>query len=323
METPLIHEKDGIHIQGNQKVVADSSKSTGDVNLVTHAHSDHALKKKVEQVICSELTAKISEKRFGTQINFTESHENLNLLPSGHILGSRAALIDEEILYTGDVSIQDRAYMKGFQPVEADKLVIETTYGVPAYTLPKQREVIKQITEWIKDCDKTLFLFGYSLGRAQKIQHIVQQATDRPIIAHGAITKMNKIIEKHTDLEFHAKPYKENKELLEKGGIMIAPSRSSKADYIEKLVEKHDGLKVGFSGWAVQDSFKYRGGYDKTFPLSDHCGFEDLVDLVKQVDPEKVYTHHGFDEQFASHLKKELGIDARALKNNQSSLTDF
>jgi len=89
---------------------------------------------------------------------------------------------------------------------------------------------------------------------------------------------------------------------------MIAPSRSSKADYINNLVDKHNGIKVGFSGWAINESFRYRGDYDRTFPLSDHCGFDDLVKLVKQVDPEKVYTTHGFDEEFASYLKESLDL---------------
>jgi putative mRNA 3-end processing factor len=238
-------------------------------------------------------------------------------------MGSRAALIENEVLYTGDVSIQDRAYMKGFQPVKADKLIVESTYGIPAYRLPNQEKVVKEVNDWIRDNPQNLFMFGYSLGRAQKIQHIIQQATDRPIIAHGAVMKMNKVLEKNTDLSFRAKPYKENKHLLEKDAIMIAPSRSSKADYINNLVDKHNGIKVGFSGWAINESFRYRGDYDRTFPLSDHCGFDDLVKLVKQVDPEKVYTTHGFDEEFASYLKRELGFNARALKNNQRSLTDF
>jgi len=55
-------------------------------------------------------------------------------------MGSRAALIENEVLYTGDVSIQDRAYMKGFQPVKADKLIVESTYGIPAYRLPNQEK---------------------------------------------------------------------------------------------------------------------------------------------------------------------------------------
>jgi len=319
----VIRKKDGIHIESDKKIVADSRSSTGEINVISHAHSDHALKKEVENVICSKLTGRIAEERFDNQFSFSENSEKIELLPSGHIIGSRAALVNDKVLYTGDVSLQDRIYLDGFKPVKTGKLVVESTYGIPAYTLPDQTKVVGRIKDWIQDNQRTLFLFGYSLGKAQKIQYIIQQVTKRPIIAHGAIIKMNKVIEKHTDLEFRAKPYKENKELLEEDAIMLAPSRSSQADYINKLVEKHDGVKAGFSGWAVQKSFKYRGGYDQTFALSDHCGFEDLVELVKQVDPEKVYTHHGFDEEFAAYLKKELGYDARALKNNQSSLTDF
>lgn len=319
----MISQKDGIHIESDRKVVIDSRSSVGDINLISHAHSDHALKKKAENVICSRLTGNIAGERFDNSFDFSESHEEIELLPSGHILGSRAALVDNHVLYTGDVSLQDRLYLEGFKPVKAEKLVIESTYGIPAYRLPRQGEVVERISDWVQDNQETLFLFGYSLGKAQKIQQIVQEATDRPIIAHGSVIRMNEVIEKHTDLEFRAKPYTENKDLLEQDGIMVAPSRSSRADYINELVEKHDGVKVGFSGWAVQESFRHRGGYDRTFALSDHCGFDDLVKLVEEVDPEKVYTHHGFDEAFASYLSKELGFNARALKSNQSSLDEF
>ncbi len=320
----MIREKNGIHIQRDRNFVADGTSGEGDVNIVTHAHSDHALKKKTDNVVCSELTGKIVEERFGVSHEFSERHDRVELIPSGHIIGSRAALIDDEVLYTGDVSLQGRLYMEGFKPVEAEELIVETTYGIPAYRFPSQKEVVKRTKDWIKDNeDEPLFLFGYSLGKAQKIQKIVQKATERPIIAHGAVKKMNDAVEKNTGLEFRAKSYKENKDLLEEGAVMIAPSRCSRADFVDKLVEKHGGLKAGFSGWAATDSFKYRGGYDATFQLSDHCDFDDLVELVKDVDPEKVYTQHGFDEAFASHLSRELGFNARALKNNQASLTDF
>ncbi|MDY6778473.1 MAG: MBL fold metallo-hydrolase RNA specificity domain-containing protein, partial [Candidatus Nanohaloarchaea archaeon] len=61
----------------------------------------------------------------------------------------------------------------------------------------------------------------------------------------------------------------------------------------------------------------------RAFPLSDHCDFDDLIELVKQVDPDQVYTHHGFDEAFASHLRAEEGFQAQALQRNQSTLRDF
>jgi putative mRNA 3-end processing factor len=317
-----VKHRNGIKVEGKQNYSLDSHAENSDYSFISHAHADHALKKDSSKIICSELTEKITETRFDVALD-TSDHKDMELIPSGHILGSSSALINDEVLYTGDVATRDRAYIKGFNPVEADKLIIESTYGIPNYRFPDQEEIENRIKDWVKDTRRPLFLFAYSLGKAQKIQHLVQKATDRPIIAHGAVRKMNDVIEQNTDLEFRAKNYKENRDLLEENGIMIAPSSSSQADYIKKLVEKYSGVKAGFSGWAVDNSFKYRGGYDKAFPFSDHCDFDELVEVVEQVDPEKVYTHHGFDEAFASYLSREKGFNARALKNNQSSLKDF
>lgn len=317
-----IKHRNGIRVEGDLSLALDSRRKDMDYGVVSHAHADHALKNDSDQIICSDLTQKITETRFDVSLD-TASHETVELIPSGHVLGSTATLIDNSILYTGDVSTRNRAYIDGFEPVKAEELIIESTYGIPNYRFPDQKQVEKEIQDWIKDTQRPLFLFAYSLGKAQKIQHLVQEATDRPITAHGAVKKMNDVIEENTDLEFRAKNHKENRDLLEENGIMIAPSRSSHADYIEKLVEKYSGVKAGFSGWAVDNSFKYRGGYDRTFPFSDHCDFDELVEVVEQVDPDKVYTHHGFDEAFASYLSREKGFNARALKNNQSSLTDF
>ena len=322
----VIREKDGIHFNRGE-VVADSRKASGEKNVVTHAHFDHMHQDSSNEVICSELTGKLFEARLDEEFNYRTESEGLELINSGHILGSSAVKFEmngETVLYTGDASTRDRAYMEGFDPPQADVLVMETTYGIPNYRFPAQEKIEKNIREWVQENqDRPLILFGYSLGKAQKIQHIVEKFTDREIIAHGAVKKMNDVVEEVSDLKFSARPYGENKDVLEDNGILIAPSNTSQADWVEKVVEEYDALKAGFSGWAVSDSFKYRGGYDETFVLSDHCDFDELIEMVEKVDPERVYTLHGFDEAFASHLKKERGINARALKRNQASLTDF
>jgi len=320
----VIREKDGIHIEAGEKFVADSRKALGDVNIASHAHMDHAFQ--VEgKIVASDLTRRLLETRLDRELNLNE-HPDVELIHSGHILGSTAALIESDgkrILYTGDVSTRDRAYIEGFEPIEADILITESTYGIPAYSLPPQEQIENNIKAFIERSEAP-FLFGYSLGKAQKIQWIAQQVTDKPIIAHGAVMKMNKVVEKHTELSFDARPYGENKDLLRNGeGIFIGPTRFAKSDAIDELVKASNGVKAGFSGWGMTDQYKYRGGYDKVFSFSDHCGFNDLVEMVKEVNPEKVYTHHGFDSEFASYLKREEGINARALKQNQASLTDF
>lgn len=320
----MIKEKDGIHIDLNEKFVADSRKALGDVNIASHAHMDHAFQGE-GKVVASDLTRRLLESRLDRELKLDE-HPDIRLIDSGHILGSSAALIEsggKRILYTGDVSTRDRAYIKGFEPVEADILITESTYGIPAYSFPEQKEIESDIKDWIEKTEAP-FLFGYSLGKAQKIQWLAQQVTDRPLIAHGAVLKMNKVVEKHTDLNFDARPYGENKDLLKNGkGIFMGPTRFAKSDALNELVEASNGVKAGFSGWGMTDQYKYRGGYDRVFPFSDHCGFDDLVEMVRAVNPEEVYTHHGFDSEFASYLKREEGINARALKENQASLTDF
>lgn len=317
-----VKHRNGIKIDGEIDISLDSASEGDELCFISHAHADHALKKDSGNIVCSDLTERITEKRFDIDIERTQTVD-IEQIPSGHIIGSTAALIQDKILYTGDVSLRDRVYLDGFEPVRADELVIESTYGIPKYRFPDQKQIEQRIKDWIQDSQEPLFLFAYSLGKAQKIQQLVQEATERPIIAHGAVKKMNEVIEDQTSLEFRAKNYKDNRDLMEENGIMIAPSRSAKAEYIENMVEKYSGSKAGFSGWAVDESFRYRGGYDRTFPFSDHCDFDELLEVVEKVDPEKVYTHHGFDEAFASYLQKEKGIDARALKNNQSSLADF
>lgn len=322
----MIREKDGIHFNlSDREIVADSRNATGDLNIVSHAHFDH-LHQSGSQVVCSELTARLTEERTGEEVDRLKEH-SIELIPSGHILGSTAALFGKEkkYLYTGDVSMRKTAYLEGFNPVSAEVLVVESTYGVPAYTFPDQKEVESRIEDFVRDNrDQPLYLFGYSLGKAQKIQKIIEDVVERPVLAHGAVKKMNDMVEDCTDMSFQAESYGENKQKLEdENAILIAPSRSSQADWIEKNVERYGGVKAGFSGWAAQSSFKFRGGYDETFILSDHCDFDELIELVRQVDPEEVYTHHGFDEELASHLSNELGYSARALKQNQTSLGQF
>jgi putative mRNA 3-end processing factor len=82
-------------------------------------------------------------------------------------------------------------------------------------------------------------------------------------------------------------------------------------------------VKAGFSGWAIEDSFKYRGDYDETFVLSDHSDFSELTTTVEALEPDRVYTQHGFADEFATHLDAQLGVDAQSLKENQTSLGEF
>lgn len=318
----MIRLRDGIHIEADRTIVADSRSAVGDVNFVSHAHADHTFRRTPETVLCSAETAALVRARTGAAFEFTESVPDIELLPAGHAVGSRAALIDADrrYLYTGDFSTRDRLYLDGFDPVSADVLVMETTYGDPRYRFPSQTELEDEIRDWLTDHDEPLFLFGYSLGRAQKLQRLARRATNRPLVVSDAIRTVNAAIEATTGITFDAEPFERSE--LSGDEIVVLPSNLSRTDWVRNLVERVGGSMVGFSGWAVGSSYRYRGGYDATFPLSDHCDFDELVSTVKAVDPDVVYTQHGFADEFAGHIQK-LGYDARPLMRYQRSLLDF
>lgn len=124
-----------------------------------------------------------------------------------------------------------------------------------------------------------------------------------------ATATINAVVEEHYDVAFGARRYGEATD-LGAGDVLVLPTRTSKLPFVDALVRDHDAIKAGFSGRAINDRFKYRGGYHVTFPLSDHCDFSELVDVVRAVDPEVVYTQHGFAEELAMHLTKEHGYEA-------------
>jgi len=63
------------------------------------------------------------------------------------------------------------------------------------------------------------------------------------------------------------------------------------------------------TGWAVDERVKYQSRADAAFPLSDHADYEDLLAYVRQVNPRRVLTVHGFASEFARDLRS-LGVEA-------------
>ena len=101
---------------------------------------------------------------------------------------------------------------------------------------------------------------------------------------------------------------------------MVAPMLSSKNKFVQEMKSKYGAVTIGFSGWAQHSKFSFGRRTDYSIPMSDHCDFNELVDLVVQSEAEQVYTIHGFVDEFAEHLRK-LGIGAQPLLEN--SLDNF
>ena len=286
------------------------------MNFVSHAHSDHLPYHNGGTILSSRETNEIANLRGFKMENYVEQMENFSLVDTGHILGAKGLLFDD-IFYTGDICTRNRGFLNAAKVPKCKTLITECTFGLPEFVFPKLEEIQKQVNAIISSLyalGTPVILLGYQLGKAQTLSYLFRHW--EPMYYHDSIKKMNDL---HRELGVDLKEgwghtEAEKKGLLDKKPwLMIGPMMSNRNFFLKHMRAKFDAVTIGFSGWAQSSRFSFGRGADYSIPLSDHCDFNELVELVKQSQAEKVYTIHGFVEEFASNLVK-MGIDAQPLR---------
>jgi len=315
----------GIVVLHNEKIINLDPKrgtETG-ISFVSHAHLDHLHNQRGNSIlITSKQTTEIAKLRGYSIDNFVEEYENFSLIDAGHILGAKGLLM-EDLFYTGDISTRDRGFMKGAIVPKCKTLITECTFGMPEYVFPSIDATIKRVNEIISDLygkGKPVILLGYELGKAQILSYLFSHW--KPYY-HDSVKKVNDLYRQfgvqieesvgHTEAEacgfLDKKPW-----------LMIAPNLSGKNAFIKHMKSKYGAITIGFSGWSQSSRFSFARGHDYSIPLSDHCDYNELLNLIKRCKPEKIYTVHGFVNEFAADLNKR-GYNAQPLKEN--SLDSF
>jgi putative mRNA 3-end processing factor len=320
--------RDGVEIDlaSGETVVCDATRPSGDVAVYSHAHGDHLYSEPPTSAVASALTLALAGvRREDVARPERTAHPAIDLLDAGHVPGSSAALIegDRTYLYTGDVCTRDRLYLDGFDPPAADVLIVESTYGEPEYVFPPLAEERAAFEDWLaRNADVPVVCFGYALGRAQEVELLLGASDRERVFVSDAIRAIDDVVASHLDVTFPGRPWTDDVD-LGAGDALVLPSGTSGFAWADRLVEETGAATAGLSGWAVDPGYRYANGYDAAFVLSDHCDFEELLDLVRAVDPEAVYTLHGSARAFAQYLTAEEGFAATALARNQTSLSDF
>ena len=159
------------------------------------------------------------------------------------------------------------------------------------------------------DNDETPLLLGYSLGKSQELLCSLGDA-GLPLMLHGTIYGLTQIYEQFG----HCFPkYERYQSGGAKGKVLLCPPNVIGSGMVRNLGKSRSAI---LTGWAVDPNCKYRYGCDAAFPLSDHADFPELLEMVRQVSPKKVYTLHGFAAEFAQTIRK-MGIDAQALSEDE------
>ncbi len=155
---------------------------------ISHGHSDHA-RGCHGQVIGTSTTLRIYRMRLGLSENDTEPELNplefgesmewngaqLTAFPASHILGAAQLLVEyrnERLVYTGDIKLRRPFCGEQTEPFPCDRLIIESTFGLPIYNLLDREDAAERIVRFASAClqeGSTPAFVGYPLGRGQEI----------------------------------------------------------------------------------------------------------------------------------------------------------
>ena len=326
-----ITAENGITINyDNKRIDMDPTrKSNGDYKFISHAHMDHmGGKNSSGSIIASKETASLAAQR-GVNLKLESNiPKEFTLVNSGHILGSRGIILgDGKVFYTGDFAVKPRAFLEGCDPEECEVLIIESTFGKRDFIFPSISDIQEKVNRLISELFSRgipVILMGYALGKAQILSHLFSSWD--PIYVEKSVWEMNKAyIDLGVDIRKDFAVYdstKQNEFFKKKPWILISPMQNRYNKFVADLKKDFGAVTVAFSGWSVDPRYKYKMKVDHAFPLSDHSDFNELVDMVKRCNPNKIYAVHGFEEEFATHLRN-IGFDARPLGSGQSSISEY
>jgi len=315
---PLLAFNDnGIYCE-EAKVYLDPWKPV-DKAIITHGHADHS-RWGHNQYITHSTNVPIVKHRLG-DINVTGKDYNetfvinnvkFSLHPAGHIIGSSQVRVEykgEVWVFTGDYKLEDDGISVPFEPVRCHTFITECTFGLPAFKWIPQQQVFNDINTWWSENQaegKTSVLFGYSLGKAQRLLKYLDTSIGK-IYTHGAIENMTEVLRPLVDFPETTLITKETnkKELL--GNIVLAPPSAHGSTWIRKMVPF---VTASASGWMTFRGARRRRAIDKGFVLSDHCDWQELLQAIKETGAEKIISTHGYTDIFSRYLR-EQGYDAR------------
>jgi putative mRNA 3-end processing factor len=283
-------------------------------------------KKTRTQLLTSRETALIARARGYEIADAADEQDGFELVDTGHILGSRGLLVGDDVYYTGDISVRERAFLKPARVPHAKTLVIESTFGRPEYVFPPLSEVMHRTNKIISemfDLGIPVILMGYTLGKAQLLTKLFGHWD--PIV-HNSVAKINSVYSELGVELSDGMTYRQAEEqgLLSKSKpwVMVAPLVSERSAFVKEMKDRFGAVTIGFSGWAIGNRYRYIMGLDYVMPLSDHCDYWELVAAVKQCRPEKIYTFHGFAREFAESLR-EMGFDAEPVGNGHGKKAEI
>jgi putative mRNA 3-end processing factor len=292
--------------------------------LITHAHADHArpgcrtywavgagegiLRRRLGRSIDLRTVAYGEERRIGgARVSFHSA---------GHVLGSaqiRLEAAGESWLVSGDYKREADPSCAPFQPVEADVLITEATFGLPIYRWPPGREVAGSIVRWWRSApERPSILFCYAFGKAQRLlAELHALGVEEEVLLHGAVQTLMGPYREQGIRMVPTRPLSglPRSESLA-GRLLIAPPSAHRSPWMKRFRRPQTAFA---SGWMAVRGARRRRGYGRGFVISDHADWPGLLRTVRGSGARQVYVTHGHADTLARYLREVEGIAAEPL----------
>jgi hypothetical protein len=294
-------------------------RGCGDYTFISHAHADHLEKvKNIKKLVSSRETALLA----GLP-NETETPEGVALYDAGHMVGARQLRAEADggtITYTGDYRLKKGIFDSGAEIVETDHLMIEATYGDPAFRFPEPFDVYEDLAAWMKEKTKSsnVLIGAYRMGKSQEIIRILNEYLGIVPVVGSSIFK---VVETYNRLGYRLDALEigsdEAQESLDSGFVAMLPPKGANRGFARALAAAHGRpcLSVAATGWSI----RYGMNVDKSFPLSDHSDYYDAVRYMEESGAKKVTFFDG-DPAYLAKAAMSLGISV-ANQTNQPNLS--
>ena len=295
--------------------------------LITHAHADHA------RPGCGEYWAigsseGILRERLGAEIkllpvDYGQLHRigdaRVSFHSAGHVLGSAQIRLEaggESWLVSGDYKRCADPSCAPFEPVQANVMISEATFGLPIYRWQSGAAVAAEILQWWRSApDRPSVLFCYAFGKAQRVlAELYRLGVRDEVLLHGAVERlMAPYLEAGV-----AMPPSRPLAQLERGAdlagrLLIAPPAAHRSRGLGRFAKAQNGF---VSGWMAVRGARRRRGYGKGFVMSDHADWAGLLRSVGESQAQQVYVTHGQSAVLARYLREVEGINAEPLEGH-------
>jgi len=302
----MIEYKDGIHLKGTG-LWFDSKKKT-DLTFISSADIEKFTAP--EKIIATPETIKLLGNKVRRAVllscpynrPFTLGNLQVELIPSGHMLGSAQMVVDKgdkTLIYAGDIYTGELPSAKPLNVRACDVLVLKCCNG-PDSMLPSIKKSLENLILFIEksfSSDAIPIILVSPLGIGQDLIKLLGDKGYK-LALHPSTHQVTKVYE---SFGINFGDYEQLNPANIENRVVIIPNGQIDSDEIKKINDKRIAI-------ITEKNWKDKTSDDDSvtnFKFSSNAGYEDLIKYVDQVRPIKVYLIDKYANVFAKTLESK------------------